>query len=808
MKVSLSWLSEFVDIRLDADALAEGLTMAGLEVGALYDRFDYLETVRVCRIRSVEAHPHADRLKCCQVDTGEGLLQVVCGAPNAEAGMTAALALPGTELPDGRPIAKTVIRGVESHGMLCSDIELALGADSSGIKVLSGALTPGTALNRALGLRDMVMDIDLTPNRPDCLSVIGVAREVAAIQNTSITISESTLSKPSEELDRLTSVSIEDPDLCPRYAARLIEEVTVGPSPQWLQDRLRSVGQRPINNLVDVTNYVMIERGQPLHAFDIDRLAGNRIVVRRAQSGERFVTLDQKERLLDGEMLMICDSEKPVAIGGIMGGLNSEIEPTTQRVLLESAYFNPISIRRTAKTLGLNTEASHRFERGVDPEGTIAALNRAAELIAELSGGRLVDGVVDVNPFPSIAPPISLSVFETNRLLGTDFTATDIAGLLTSIGFQVDELGPNGEDSETLIVHRPSARVDVALPEDLMEEVARLWGYNRIQTRIPKIRAAALSEPLQIQLRSQLRGWMTGFGFTEAITYSFVSESASDHLNLPPDDERRRTVRILNPISEDQSVMRSSLLPGLLETLATNLAQQTRNVRVFEVGMVFLAALHDTQPSEREMLTALWSGSRARDGWWGPAESCDFFDIKGVLESLLTGLKIDGSSFSAVNPDSAPFLKSGSGAAVTVGGRHIGVIGEIHPDVLAAYDIKQSTFVFDLHLAAIGDCVPDAVQARPIPRFPGTTRDITVIVDRSIAAVEAMNGIDRVNEPLVESVELFDVFEGSPIPEGKKSLSIRVAYRSRDETLEDSVVNGLHQRLTQGLIDKLNASLP
>ncbi|MGD9018341.1 MAG: phenylalanine--tRNA ligase subunit beta, partial [Desulfobacterales bacterium] len=677
------------------------------------------------------------------------------------------------------------------------------------IKLLSEALIPGTPLNRALGLSDGVLDIDLTPNRPDCLSVIGVAREVAAIQKTSLTHSEPPPpSRPSEEIDRLTSVSIEDPDLCPRYAARLIEGVTVGPSPQWLRDRLLSVGQRPINNLVDVTNYVMIERGQPLHAFDLDRLAGNRIVVRRAKSGERFVTLDQKERLLDEEMLMICDGEKPVAIGGIMGGFNSEIEPTTQRVLLESAYFNPVSIRRTAKTLGLNTEASHRFERGVDPEGTIAALNRAAELIAELSGGRLVEGVVDVNPLPSASLPISLSVFETNRLLGTDFTASDIAGMLRSIGFQADELEPNGESGGNLIVHRPSARVDVALPEDLMEEVARLWGYNRIQTRIPKIRAAALSEPPQIQLRSQLRAWMTGVGFTEAITYSFISESACDHLALPPDDERRRVVRILNPISEDQSVMRSSLVPGLLETLATNLAQQTRNLRVFEVGMIFLAAPQDAQPSEREMLTALWSGSRARDGWWGPAESCDFFDIKGVLESLLTGLKVGASTFSAVNADSAPFLKPGHGAGVAVGGRPVGIVGEVHPDVLAAYDIKQPAFVFDLHLAALGDCLPDAIQARPIPRFPGTTRDMTLIVDRSIAAVEAMNGIDRVKEPLVESVELFDVFEGSPIPEGKKSLSIRVAYRSQDETLEDSVVNGLHQRLTQGLIDKLNASLP
>ena len=392
MKVSLSWLKEYVALEWDAQRLAEALTMAGLEVDTLYDRFAYLRDVQVVKVETVRAHPGADKLKLCDVSTGNRKATVVCGAPNVKEGMITALALPGAVLPDGRTLTETEIRGVTSHGMLCSEAELELGADASGIWSLPEDLPLGATLAEALRLSDLVLDIDLTPNRPDCLSIIGVAREAAALQGGALRYPDIRQNDKGQAIAKLTSVTIEDPDLCPRYTARLIEEVRIGPSPAWLQDRIRSVGMRPINNVVDITNFVMMELGQPLHAFDFDCLEGHRIVVRRAREGETFISLDNKERVLDSQMLMICDGAQPVGIGGVMGGLNSEVTATTRRVLLESACFNPVSIRRTAKRLGINSEASHRFERGVDPQGTVAALNRAAHLIAELGQGRLVEG--------------------------------------------------------------------------------------------------------------------------------------------------------------------------------------------------------------------------------------------------------------------------------------------------------------------------------------------------------------------------------------------------------------------------------
>lgn len=807
MKVSLSWLREYVDIRMEPGELAEALTMAGLEVDTYYDRYARLEAVTTAKIIAVAPHPNADRLKCCDVDTGNGVVRVICGAPNAAVDMVVPLARPGTELPDGRTIGETEIRGVDSHGMLCSEIELELGTDASGLMVLSSDLELGLPLNRALGLNDTVFDIDLTPNRPDCLSVVGIAREVAAIQKTPLKPPEIPAAQPGDAISQQTSVVIDDPDLCPRYAARLIDGVTVGPSPSWLQDRLLSVGQRPINNLVDVTNFVMLELGQPLHAFDFDRLADNRIVVRRAEAGERFTTLDNKERLLDTETLMICDGEKPVAVGGVMGGLNSEIEMDTRRVLLESAYFNPVSIRRTAKKLGLNTEASHRFERGVDPEGTLLAINRAARLIAEVGGGRLVTGVIDAHPEPTSTPPIALSIYETNRILGTDLDEKAISDLLASVGFHVADRRVDGSDV-VLTVERPSCRVDVAIAEDLVEEVARLWGYGNIPTRTPLIRSALGDINPMLDLRSRVRRLMTGFGFTEAINYSFISAAACDRLRLTGDDPRRKTVHILNPITEDQAVMRTSLVPGLLDTLARNLSQQVREVKVFEVGKGFWADAADTQPEEREMAAGLWSGSQLEPGWHGKPVSCDFYDIKGALEGLLAGLRADGAVFAPVDEMLGAYLRPGHGAVLNLGGQPVGIVGEVHPEVLESHGVKQSAFVFELDLDRLSAGLDDTITVRPIPRFPGTTRDVTLILDRRIPAADALNHIETAREPLVESVRVFDVFEGEPIPGGQKSLSLRVAYRSPDGTLEDEEINRIHQKLTQGLLDALGAALP
>ncbi|MBW2514074.1 MAG: phenylalanine--tRNA ligase subunit beta, partial [Deltaproteobacteria bacterium] len=440
MKVSLNWLKTIVPIELAPDELAEALTMAGLEVEAVSDRFQFLDSVRVGRVVAVKDHPNADRLKVCDVDIGDRAVTVVCGAPNVRAGMLSPIALPGTRFPDDRILKKGIIRGVASEGMLCSESELELGTDTSGIMTLDDTLIEGEVLSKALNLSDTMLEIDLTPNRPDCLSMIGTAREIAAIVKKDISRPDTPLPVSGKEIHERTSVMVEAPDLCPRYAARIIENITVAPSPFWLQERLRSVGLRPINNIVDITNFVLMEYGQPLHAFDLDRLDEHRIVVRAATEGEVFTTLDNKERPLSKDMLLICDGKKPVAIGGIMGGLNSEIEADTRNVLLESAYFNPVSIRKTSKMLGLNTDASHRFERGVDPQGTLVALDRAARLIADLGNGRVLDGVVDVCGDLPPSRTIPLSTKETNRLLGTSFSRTEICGFLVSVGFRVKEV--------------------------------------------------------------------------------------------------------------------------------------------------------------------------------------------------------------------------------------------------------------------------------------------------------------------------------------------------------------------------------
>jgi len=803
MKVSLSWLNEYVPITLKVSELADALTMAGLEVEAVEDRYAYLETVVVGQVVEVLPHPNADRLKRCRVDTGSGMVSVVCGAPNVAEGMQAPFAQVGTRLPNGIVLKKTVIRGETSEGMLCSEIELELGPDGSGLMVLDAALTPGTPLPEALNLSDFTLEIGLTPNRPDCLSMMGVAREIAAIQG--VKMNPPVLSLPDAEgnVDDLTSVRIEAPDHCPRYAARVLEGAAVAPSPHWLQDRLRSVGVRPINNMVDATNFVMLETGQPLHAFDFDNLAENRIVVRTASEGERFTTLDQRERRLSGHMLMICDGEKPVAVGGVMGGLNSEIEDTTTRVLIESACFDPVSIRRTSKALGLSTDASHRFERGVDPDGTLFALDRAAGLMTELGGGRLIAGVVDED-FRNADPLVlRLSVAATNNLLGTDLDRQRMASLLQSVDF---DARPEGEDH--LQVRVPSFRVDVTRPQDLMEEVARLSGYDQIPVTFPAIPAQGTAPAVLMAHRNHVREILCGFGFSETINYSFISAESDDRIQLKIDDPRRQHVALLNPISEDQSVMRTSLVPGMLEAAQRNISRQQTRLRLFEAGKVFLPQENALLPVEKEMLVGLWTGPRSTPAWHTREDRCDFFDIKGVVEGLGRSLDIGRLVFTALPDDQCYFTRAGHTAAVLHEGRTLGIVGELDAAVAGNFNLKQTVFLFELDMEMLSRRVPETKQMAPIPRFPSTSRDITVIVDQNVESSSLLAAVAQSGETLVEDLALFDVFAGDPIPRGKKSVSIRVVYRSPDRTLEDETVNEIHRHLTHRLIDEFGATLP
>ncbi len=803
MKFSLSWLRNYISIELEASDLAEKLTMAGLEVETVADRYSYLEQVVVGRILSVNAHPNADKLKLCSVDIGDHQIPIVCGAQNITSGMLAPVALPGTLFPDGNLLEKSVIRGAASEGMLCSEGELGLGADKSGVMTIESGPIIGENLAIALNLSDKVFDVDLTPNRPDCLSILGIAREIAALYDTKINYPDTAISDSENLISDLTSITIKAPDHCPRYTARLLDNIKVGPSPFWLQDCLLSIGLRPINNIVDVTNFVLMETGQPLHAFDFDQLADNRIVVRMADNGEKFVTLDQNERKLSDDMLMICDNRRPVALAGVMGGLNSEIEASTTRVLIESAYFEPAGIRKTAKTTGLNTEASHRFERGSDPEGTVNAANRAALLMAEIGGGAIISGILDEYPRPVHATSMPLSVKDTNRLLGTGFNGDEIREMLESIEFKVKNV-----DDDKLMVDAPSFRVDVIRPVDLMEEVARISGYNNIPTTFPMIPAEDRHSVKKPETRDRIKSILNGFGFSESIHYSFISDRSCDRLCLESDDPRRNLVKILNPLTEDQSVMRSSLVPGLLESMHRNLSKQIGTLKLFEMGNIFISRGQDDLPDEREMLIALWTGKRFNTSLHSKDVGCDFYDLKGVVDGMFQSLQVDNVNYTRMPDDLCSYTRPGFTARILSGDDVLGLAGEVHPQVLQNYDLMQPAYILEIDLERLFSQIPDYRQSEPLPKYPAVSRDITIIVDKAVESAAILASIKDAGEELVESLSIFDVFQGEPIQPGKKSISFRIVYRSADKTLEDDRVNKLHNKITKGLLEKFKASFP
>ncbi len=813
MKVSTSWLKEYTSVEHEPSDMAAQLTMAGLEVESFEDRYTCFDKVVVSRVEKVEKHPEADRLSCCTVDIGaEERLSIVCGAPNVREGLIVPCATIGAVLPGDFTIKKSKLRGQISQGMLCSAIELRLGTDSSGIMELDPGLAPGTPLADALHLKDHMFEIDLTPNRPDCLSMIGVAREIAAFDGTDnhgrVIIPEAELPPPlpgTPDISDFAAVDIADPDLCGRYAAGMLIDVKVGPSPFWLQDRLLSVGLTPINNIVDVTNFVMMETGQPLHAFDYDHLAGGRIEVRRAGSQMNFKTLDGKAHNLEPDMLMICDGERPVAIAGIMGGENSEIMETSTRVLVESAWFNPVSVRKTAKITGIATDASHRFERGVDPLVTAYALNRALLLMAEVSGGSILNGIIDVNPMKHVPVEIVLNPSSLNQRLGTDLSSGEIKNLLESVMFKVDY-----DSNDMLRVDVPSFRVDVMRPEDLSEEVARLWGYNRIKTSYPDVATRRELPPRKLSVRELIRDIMNGFGFTEAINYSFTSKEMCDRLGLSSNDERRSVEAILNPISEELAVLRTSLIPGLLENMRRNNARQMDTIRLFEIGKIFLATKKGDQPLEKEMISGLWTGSREETAWHGKKEACDFYDLKGAVEGLMGALGITGIEFINAPQNICPYFRKGYGALITHGSHTIGALGQIHGEVLKLFGLKQDAFLFDIDMALLLNLIPESIVSRPLPRYPSVSRDITLILDTSVPAGAVLADIVGFKEKqsLLEDVFLFDVYEGAPLTEGKKSLSFRIVYRSREKTLREKMIKGLHSKISSELVKKYKADLP
>jgi phenylalanyl-tRNA synthetase beta chain len=804
MKISLDWLSQYVDINTEPSKLADMLTMSGFEVEAVFNPYDNLSGVVTGKITDVIPHPDADRLACCRVDIGGKSLSIVCGAPNAKPLMNTACAMPGTTLPSGIRVEAGIIRGQVSEGMLCSESELGLGTDKSGIMPLPDNLLPGTPIAEALNLCDTVFEIGLTPNRPDCLSFMGIAREVAALLGVKMKRPDIRITENGLDIRDKTSVTIENPELCPRYSARLLNGIRIEESPPWLRKRLLSIGVKPINNIVDITNYVMMETGQPLHAFDFNRLAQNRIVVRTCQSDaeKTFTTLDGKQRQIHDDALMICDGEQPVAIAGVMGGENSEIEAATTNVLIESAHFAPVSIRKTGKALGLSTDASYRFERGVDPEGTVYAMNRAAALMAEIAGGKIARGIIDEYPGKVSIETIRLSTSKSNRYLGTSLSSKEVANHLRSIEFDVREV-----DSDVMDVLRPSFRVDVARPEDLMEEVARLSGYNHINTTFP-ILSAKTQPPLRsFEFKDEFRELMAGFGFNETIHYSFTGKNA-ERLELPENDARRRELPILNPLSETQSVMRTTLVSSLLESCQKNISRQERDLKLFELGKAFFSCGAETLPGETGLLSAVWTGSRSPQTWHEKPVSCDFYDLKGILDSLFSAVKISRVVYTPTPSALCSYTSPGQSADITVNEIDIGTIGKIRPSVLKQFDIAQDVFAFELNLDALIPMVPQETAFSAIPRFPSISRDLTLIIDDRVESGAVVREIEDSGVDIIEDTFIFDVYSGKPIAEGKKSLSIRITYRSHEATLEDGPVSAIHQKITQRLLAAFNAGLP
>jgi phenylalanyl-tRNA synthetase beta chain len=634
-----------------------------------------------------------------------------------------------------------------------------------------------------------------------------VAREVGAFSNprSKVNYPSSDTAEPSKAYGKIgeyTSVEILNPELCPRYAAQLVFDVKVGPSPFWLQDRLISVGLKPINNIVDVTNFIMMETGQPLHAFDFDRLAHNRIIVRAASDGESFTTLDNKAHTLDREMLMICDGEKPVALAGVMGGLNSEIQEDTTRVLIESAYFNPACIRKTSKKTALSTDAAYRFERGIDPEGTIYALNRAASLITTLGKGNLVDGVIDAYPAPIALREIIMSVKALNKRLGTDLKRDEIKACLEAI-----ELAVAVVDDDTLKVVPPPFRVDIERPEDLSEEVARIWGYNQIKTTFPPIPAEAVEPTPNIEVKNTIRNLFTGFGFYETINYSFIHQSCCDRMRLPENDPRRALIDIMNPISEDQSVMRTSLVPGLLQNVQHNNSRQVRDLSFFEIGKVFYKKDQGELADEVEMFAGVITGNQGEQSWYAKERPCDFYDLKGVLEGFFKSLFFDAAVFEPLPSEECHYLRKGYAAKLSVNGVAIGTMGKIHQEVIDAFDIRQDVFIFEINLKELVLLVNNERTALPIPRYPFVSRDVTLVCSDHVKAGDLLSCIRQSNEKLVESARLIDLYTGEPIPEGKKSLSFRITYRDQEKTLKDKDVNKVHTRITEMLLAQFDAGL-
>ena len=797
MRISIEWLKSYVEVPAAVN-LVERLTMAGLEVEATHDLGAAFNGVYAAKVEAIESHPNAERLALVTIDAGPtlGKRRIVCGAKNFAKGDVVPFATVGTTLPGAsEPLRAANVRGIESPGMLCSPKELGLAKESDGLLLLPRETTPGETLARAIGREDTVLEIGVTPNRGDALSLLGIARELATLLDTPMRLPKVSLVEHGAAASSIATVRIDDADGCWRYAARIISGVTVGPSPQWLVRRLEAAGMRSINNVVDVTNYVMLEYGQPLHGFDCARLPARAINVRRARKGERLTALDGKELALDVDDLLICDGDTPLALAGVIGGASSEVVPETTTILLECATFDPASVRRSARRHGFKTEASYRFERGTSFSAVPEVVDRAAALIAELSGGTVNPGRIDVVPNNRPRRRVRLREGALRKLIGIDVPTATRAKILTALGFR-----KVGEDAGGVDWEVPDTRSDVTIEEDLVEEVARIHGYESVPRTMLKGMHREVPPDQDSWLHAAVRQALSEYD--EIVSFAFVAER-----ELAAIGAEAGAIRVANPLSEEQSVMRTSLVPSLVATVARAARHQARGIRLYESARTFRTWASpgaDTPADEhRELVGVLW-GYRQGERQWTDGGRVDFYDAKGAVERILSALRIHGASY---EPLENSVFSPRAAASVRKGSELLGCVGELHPRAAKALDAPSGIYVFQLSLDALTRCAIRLPQAAPVQRFPMVERDLAVVVEENVTADSVRAVALEVGSPLLREVTVFDVYRGPQIGIGLKNLALALTYASPERTLKDEEVAELHSRIVAELATRLGGAL-
>lgn len=809
MQVSIKWLKDYIDFTETPEQLADKLTMAGIPVENVVDPGEGLEKVVTGRIEKLEPHQNSDHLQICTMNVGlaENII-IVTGAQNVAEGQVVPVAMVGAHLPNGMKISKGKLRGVASNGMLCSAQELKLDLEKlpeeqkTGIFILPSDTPVGIPAKDVLGLNDVVLEFELTANRADCFSVFGLVREIAAITGNKPHFPEIKVNEDDNtKLNDIFSVEIADPDLCSRFSTRMLKNVKIGPSPEWMQQRLEGAGIRSINNVVDVTNFVMIELGHPMHAYDYDKITGKKLIARRAIEGEELHTLDDTSRKAKGEMLVIADSEKAAGLAGIMGGFETEITDTTTTVVLESADFYGPCIRRTARACGLSSEASGRFERGVDSETTIKALDRAAQLLQEMGACTVCEGIVDVYPNPKQANYVTFTPEQINNHLGTNITKDVMLNIITSVGFDVTK-----DENDEITVKVPSWRNDVTCMADISEEIARLHGFDKIKSTLPNGVSMQGTQSAKQTFIDKVKASLSSQGLYETISFALTNEETFNKLNIPQDSPLRKAVPIMNPLSDEYPLVRTTLLSSIFDNLARNLARKNDDVALFEVGSVFFPkALPVTElPDEVVKIAGAITGRRNAQGWNQTNDMVDFYDAKGIIEELLANLRVtrytvEAGTHYAMHPGKTALFKKGRDVIATV--------GEVHPAVLSAYGITKPVYIFELDATTVMKYMAKDLKYKALPKYPATSRDLAMLVDVDVNAADIEKAMTKAAGQNLTQITLFDVYTGKQVEEGKKSLAFSLTFQSNDKTLTDAEIDPAIEKIVAKLQKDFNANL-